>query len=120
MGRDELDEPDADELADDVRRKLLAALPGVIASMAAIARAEQKFAHDGMRHACLALLRLAPALLAQATRAAMADLDLSPGYHPSHTPERAMELLCRLRQAERKAPTSPEHSDDLEPAQEES
>ena len=92
------EEPTDEELAQDVRRKLLAALPDVIAKLGGVAMEDRKFGHDDVRHACVALLRLAPRLIARATAAPRDNAWL--GYHPSHTPERAAALLRRIQREE--------------------
>jgi hypothetical protein len=98
---DEDEEPAEEELAEDVRRKVLAALPGVIAKLGGVAIQGRKFGHDDARHACAALLRLAPKLIARERRAARDDSWL--GYHPRHTPEQAAALLRRIQREEARA-----------------
>ena len=95
---DDWAEPDEQELAADVRRRVLAALPRVLAALDRVVLGGHKFQSDDARHACVALLRLAPRLLAKADRSAQDNSCL--GYHPSHTPQRAAELLRRILREE--------------------
>jgi hypothetical protein len=95
------DDEQAELVADEVRRKVMAALPRAIAEVARVVRANHKFPSDDVRRACVALLRLAPKLFAR-EKVAPAD-DSCLGYHPSNTPERAAMLLRRLQRSHARA-----------------
>ena len=100
-GDEEADEEEAEdpsELASDVRRKLLQSVGPVLHHLSRTACGEGTFRSDHQRQACIALVRLAPPLLAK-----MRDADggYGPGYHPSHSPEQAAALLRRLESRRR-------------------
>ena len=101
---DEEDEPlgpDEEEVAEDVRRRVIAALPRVLAKAERVVLGDHKFASDDVGRACIAFLRLAPRLVAREKRETRDNTWL--GYHPSHTPERAAALLRRIQREEARA-----------------
>ncbi len=88
---------DPEVMADIIRRRVLRALVPVVRKLDRVARGHGEFRDDAERYACFAVARLARAVLAPALLAGREDEeDGSLGYHPSHTPERAAELLAKL------------------------
>ena len=98
-GDDDDDEPEPHGVSNDVRVRLLRAIVPAVRQLARAARGKGGIRNDHQRHACVALLRLAPGLLGRVADPAA----FGPGYHPSHSPEQAAALLRRLDRARRKS-----------------
>jgi hypothetical protein len=113
MRRDDLDEEKedggdddderAEDLASSVRRQVMAALPRAIAEVERVVLGGQKFPSDDVRHACVALLRVAPKLFARGKSAPAATDNSWLGYNPRNSPERAAMLLRRIQREEARA-----------------
>src|SRR5262245_51137452 len=110
MKRDDVEEEEedggddgeqVDDVANDVRRKVMAALPRAMVEVERVVLGGQKFPSDDIRRACVALLRMAPKLFAREKVAPVDDSWL--GYNPRNTPERAALLLRRIQREEARA-----------------
>jgi hypothetical protein len=89
--RDE--ELDPEMLRDVLRRRVMRGMVTVVRKLERAARGRPVFGDDHERLACLAIMRLAPAVVAEVAF----EANRRPGYHRSNTPEQAAALLARLR-----------------------
>jgi hypothetical protein len=86
---------DPDVVADVVRRRVLRALVPVVKKLQRAACGERMFGDDHEARACLALVRLVPALLSRPVNGrSRGPVSL---VHPSHSPETAARLLAELQ-----------------------
>ena len=81
-----------------MRKRMLRGAGPAVRKLRRVARGQDGFRDDHERAACIALARIGCALTNadDGTRK-----PVSLGYHPSHTPERAAELLARLMHTDR-------------------
>jgi hypothetical protein len=82
-----------DDVYERIRLRMLSAAPTAMRKLGRVARGLEGFRDDHEHSACLALARFGSTLVNAEANAPPMGL----GYHPSNTPERAAELLARLR-----------------------